>query len=325
MHAPKWVFPRTVEETLAAIANGEGRPVAGGTTILDLLKLGHAQPVRLVDVTRLPLSQIRHDNDALWIGATASNTAVANALAVKSDFPALSQAILSGASQQIRNAATVGGNLMQATRCVYFRSTDWPCNRRKPGSGCEAIRSPMANHAILGGSTSCIATHPSDMAVALRALDAIIHIRNEAGEKRIALDEFYPLPGGSPERQTSLPSDAVIIGIELPRTAAATRSAYIKLRGRASYEFATASVAAAVSLDGSVVRSLAIALGGVATVPWRCREAEALLIGEQLTEATINRFIDQLLAGAEPRPQTQHKIGLARGAIHRILEELAAR
>lgn len=323
MGAPDWAYADDIDEALRALADGDSIPVAGGTTVIDLLKLGHKLPSRFVDISRLPLKGVIRTGDTLRIGAMTSNTAVADSADVRLHCPALSQAILLGASQQIRNAATVGGNLMQATRCVYFRTPDWPCNRRDAGSGCEAIRVPMHDHAVLGTSSQCIATHPSDMAVALLALDAVVHAECPSGEHRIPISEFYRLPGQSPERQTALPASALITAIEIPITQAAKRSGYIKLRGRASYEFASASVAAALLMDQNIVRSVSIALGGVATKPWRSVEAEAILVGMSLSPDVINGFCDNLLSDADPRHETEYKIGLVRGAVHRLLTELS--
>lgn len=323
MHAPDWLFPTGLAEALAAVAQPDAQPVAGGTTLLDLLKMGHRQPRYLVDLSRLPLSGIEVGPDGLRIGATTSNTHVASAVEVIRDFPALSQAILLGASQQIRNAATVGGNLMQATRCIYFRTPDWSCNRRLPGSGCEAVRAPTHFHAVLGASEFCQAVQPSDMAVALLALDAVVHVEGAGGASRIPMKAFYLLPGSTPERQTALPAGSLITAVELPRSEAARRSAYIKLRGRASYEFASASAAAALTLEGDIVRSVAVALGGVGTIPWRSHEAEAVLVGKPLTAEAVDKYLDILLSGALSGAHAAHKIGLARGAVHRVLGELA--
>lgn len=320
----EWVYPESVETALAALADRTGLAVAGGTTLLDLLKMGHRLPERFVDISRLPLDQITETPASFTVGALVSNTALATHSGVRAAFPVISEAILSGASQQIRNAATIGGNIMQAVRCPYFRSADWPCHLRSPGSGCEAMRAPLHSHAILGTTANCIAVHPSDMAVALLALDAIVHMRTAVAGWAIPLSEFYlePVPGG--EARTALPRNALVTAIEIPRAASAPRSGYLKLRGRASYEFATASVAAILRYRNERVESVSVGLGGVATRPWRRQDAERLLLSQKLDEDTIDRFCDALLDGANVRPETRHKLVLARGAVHRILRSLAA-
>lgn len=323
MATVEWVFPSTVEQAIAALADGQSQAVAGGTTVLDLFKLGHAGPERFVDVSGLPLREITETRNSLIIGALASNTQVANSPLVRSNFAAISEAILAGASQQIRNAASVAGNIMQATRCSYFRTPDWACNKRLPGSGCEALNAPGHSHAVLGTSHHCIAVHPSDMAVALLAFDAIVHAQTPDGPVRIPFGEFYLLPGDTPCRENLLPPRSLIVAVEVPRKTEAPRSGYLKLRGRASYEFASASVAAWLDCREGRIASAAVALGGVATRPWRNRAAEARLIGKPLDRETIDRFCDQIFDGAQPRPGTEYKLPLARGAIHRMLSRLA--
>lgn len=324
MASVEWVRPDSVETALAALADRATQAVAGGTTLLDLLKMGHRLPERFVDISRLPLDQIVETPASFTVGALVSNTALANHAAVRAAFPVISEAILSGASQQIRNAATVGGNIMQAVRCPYFRSTDWPCNLRAPGSGCEAFRVPLHSNAILGTSADCIAVHPSDMAVALLALDAIVHMRTADTTRTIPLSGFYLAPGREGKARTALPRDALVTAIEIPRPLSAIRSGYLKLRGRASYEFATASVAATLLYRNERVEAVSVGLGGVATRPWRRQDAERLLVGRKLDEGSIDRFCDALLDGADVRPETEHKVALARGAVHRMLRSLAA-
>lgn len=322
MSSGEWIYPQTVQQAVCALSEKPSLAVAGGTNVLDLLKLGHEVPERFVDISRLPLDRIVETPDSLLIGAMVSNTALANSETVRLDFRALSEAILAGASQQIRNAASVGGNILQATRCPYFRTTDWPCNRRSPGSGCEAMRAPMHAHAILGTTSHCVATHPSDMAVALLAFDAIIHAQTLGGSITIPLAEFYLAPGTASGHETALPYNALITGIEIRRPSNGQRSGYLKLRGRASYEFATVSVAAALTCRDGRATSASVALGGVAACPWRKKAAEGLLIGSRLDVRMIDRFCDVLLADADVRPETEHKLPLARGAIHRQLSEL---
>lgn len=323
MASVEWVFPSTVEHAVAALADGRSQAVAGGTTVLDLMKLGHAVPGRFVDISRLPLGEIVETRDSLIIGALASNTKVANSPLVRSSFTAISEAILAGASQQIRNAASVAGNIMQATRCSYFRTPDWACNKRSPGSGCEAQRAPGHGHAVLGASDQCIAVHPSDMAVALLAFDAVVHVQTPSGLVRIPFGEFYLLPGETPDRENRLPPRSLIVAVEVPKKSTAARSGYLKLRGRASYEFASASVAAWLEYRVGRIASVSVALGGVATRPWRNKAAETWLTGKPLDGETIDHFCDQLLDGAEPTPETEYKLPLARGAIHRMLSRLA--
>lgn len=323
MTSVEWLFPANVEEAVGALAEQGNRAVAGGTTVFDLLKLGHPLPRRFVDISRLPLGRIVETPGSLTIGALCSNTSVANSPVVRLAFPAIPQAILSGASQQIRNAASVGGNIMQATRCPYFRTTSWPCNRRSPGSGCEALSAPTHAHAILGTSKHCIAVHPSDMVVALAALDATVLARTPDGDLTIPITDFYTEPDGAWDQGTMLPSKALITAVKVPHTDASRRSGYLKLRTRASYEFAMVSVAAALSFRSGKVEAASIALGGVGTRPWRRKEAERLLVGEKLDQGPIDSFCDALLDGADLRPETEHKLALSRRAVHRVLRALA--
>jgi len=324
MGSVDWFFPADMEQALAQLRDGDSQAVAGGTSLLDLFKLGHPLRRRLVDLSRLPLKEITSDDRTISIGALASNTAVAQSRLVQSECPALSQAILLGASQQIRNAASVGGNLLQATRCVYFRTPDWRCNRRAPGSGCEAQTAPLPSHAVLGGSTSCIAVNPSDLAVALLALDAtVVATTSDNTVERIGMKDFYPLPGATPHVTSALPPGALITSVEIPRSRLTKRSGYSKLRGRASYEFATASVAAAVEMDGAIVSRVAVALGGIATRPWRLAAAETILTGKTIHPAAVDEFCDLLLRDADARAATRHKVSMVRGAVHRLLTHLA--
>ena len=321
-----WIFPENLDQALAELATGSAGLIAGGTTVVDLFKLGHSMPARLVDISRLPLNGLVRSNGAVQIGAMVSNTELAESELIKSLFPALSQAVLQGASQQIRNAASVGGNLLQATRCVYFRSREWRCNRRQPGSGCQAIDGPTPSHAVLGGSSACIAVNPSDMAVALLALDATVNaVSCSQSAISIPLSNFYPLPDQTPHITSNLPAHAVITSVIVPVTVLAQNSRYLKLRGRASYEFATASVAAALRLEDGVVAELSVALGGMGTKPWRCKQAEASLIGRTPTDRSIDDFCDQLLNGAITTPVTSHKVTLARGAVRKIILGLSGK
>lgn len=309
----------SLDEALALLARPEARALAGGTTLVDLMKLGVEAPGLVVDIGRLPLDGIALEAGTLRIGALASNSAVARHPAVQAEFPALAEAILSGASGQIRNAASMGGNLMQRTRCPYFRSHDWACNKREPGSGCPALAGADSHHAVLGTSDHCIAVHPSDAAVALLALDAAVAITGGDGVREVPIADFYRLPGDTPEIETELRPGELITQIVVPRTALAAQSGYLKLRGRASYEFASASVAAAFRLEEGRVVEIALALGGLGTVPWRDPAAEALLVGHPLDAARVDRFCDALLASARPSAGNRYKLDLARGAIHRML------
>ena len=317
------IRPESLDEALKALALPGARAVSGGTNLVDLMKLSVEAPAALVDIRRLPLHEISLGADTVVMGALVANSAAAADPAIVLQAPAISEALLSGASGQIRNAATLGGNLLQRTRCGYFRAADWACGKREPGSGCAAATGINAGHAVLGTSPHCMAVHPSDLAVALLALDATVHLRSRDGARRIPLGDFYRLPADTPHIETALASGELVTAIEVPLTAPAKTSRYLKLRGRASYEFATASVAAAVLVEHGVVAEVAIALGGVGTVPWRDRAAEAQLVGRPLSAPSIEAFCDALLAGAVTTPANAYKLPLLRGAIHRALERSA--
>src|SRR6185503_18207919 len=264
------------EDAIAAVAADPGaRFVAGGTTLVDLMKLEVETPSQLVDINRLPLAAILETPDGgVRIGAMARNSAVAWHPLIRERYPLLAEALLSGASGQLRNMATVGGNLMQRTRCTYFRDTAWACNKRTPGSGCPAIDGYHRTHAIFGTSDACFATSPSDMCVALIALEAIIHTANSTRRRRIPMAEFHLLPGKTPHIETVLEHGELITEVELPKPGAPWRSRYLKVRDRASYEFALVSVAAMLDLSGKTIRNARIAFGGVATKPWRAGGVE---------------------------------------------------
>ena len=300
--------------------------LGGGTNLVDLAKGGVVRPLLLVDVSRLPLADVVETPEgALHIGAMARNSDVANHALVRTRYPLLSQALLAGASPQLRNMATVGGNLLQRTRCPYFYDTGFEhCNKRAPGSGCGAIDGINRNHAILGVSAACIATHPSDMCVALAALRARVRVRGPRGERTIALADFHRLPGDAPQRDTTLADGELILGVDLPPNGFAERAHYLKLRDRASYAFALVSVAAALDVRDGVVRDAALALGGVAHKPWRRPEAEARLIGRAPTDAAFGDAADVLLDGARPASQNGFKVTLARRAIVRALQTAGA-
>lgn len=301
----------------------EGAFLAGGTTEVDLTRQDVLRPELLVDINDLPLDDVADLPDGgLSIGALARMSDVARAAGVLARFPVISQALLLGASAQLRNMASMGGNLCQRVRCGYFRDTTWPCNKRDPGSGCAALDGFHRGHAILGTSDKCIATHPSDVAVALAALDAVVLTRGPSGERAIGIDDFFLLPGDTPEREHPLEHGELITAIEVPAAPVARRSVYLKFRDRQSYEFALASVAAAIRVEDGTVVEVRLALGGVATKPWRARRAEASLLGRPATEASFAAAARQELAQATPRQQNAFKVELAQRAIVRALNTL---
>jgi xanthine dehydrogenase YagS FAD-binding subunit len=287
------------------------------------MKAGVESPSVVIDINRLPLAAIAlRAGGTLRIGALARNSDVADDATVATRFPVLSQALLAGASGALRNMATVGGNLLQRTRCSYFRDAHARCNRRAPGTGCDALEGYNRGHAVLGTSAACIATHPSDMAVALAAVDARIVIAGAAGERSVELPAFYPLPGTEPERETTLGAGELIVGVDLDPAPLYARSGYLKLRDRASYEFALVSVAAAIDVAGGTIRAARLALGGVATVPWRAHAAERVLVGAAAEQRTYEAAAEAALAGAVPRRHNAFKVELARRAIVRTLRTL---
>ncbi len=300
--------------------------LGGGTNLVDLAKGGVVRPALLVDVSRLPLAEIVETPEgALHVGAMARNSDVANHALVRTRYPLLSQALLAGASPQLRNMATVGGNLLQRTRCPYFYDAGFEhCNKRVPGSGCGAVEGINRNHAILGASAACIATHPSDMCVALAALRASVRVRGPRGDRTIKMADFHRLPGDAPQRDTTLGEGELIVGVDLPSDRFAERAHYLKVRDRASYAFALVSVAAALDVRDGVVRDAALALGGVAHKPWRRPEAEARLIGRAPTDEAFGDAADVLLQGARPATQNGFKVTLARRAIVRALRTAGA-
>jgi xanthine dehydrogenase YagS FAD-binding subunit len=297
-----------------------GRFIAGGTNLLDLMKESVERPSRLIDITQLPLTDIEAAADGgLRIGALVRNTDVAYHAVVERRYPLLAKAILAGASPQLRNMATVGGNLMQRTRCYYFYDTATPCNKREPGAGCSAIAGLNRLHAILGASGQCIAVHPSDLCVALAALEAVVRVTGPSGERGIPFAEFHRLPGDTPQLDTNLTSGELITAVELPPKGFAAHSAYLKLRDRASYAFALVSVAAALEFEGGLIAEARLALGGVAHKPWRDREAELLLIGRHATHDSFRRAAETLLHGAKGSAHNGFKIELAKRAVVRAL------
>ena len=298
--------------------------LGGGTNLVDLMKLGVETPDLLVDVTRLPMGRIEPTPaGGLRIGAGVRNSDLAVDPRVRAEYPVLSQALLAGASGQLRNMATVGGNLLQRTRCLYFQDVTKPCNKRQPGSGCPARTGDHRNLAILGASEHCIATHPSDMAVALAALDATVHVEGATGARTMALDELYRLPGDQPDRDTTLSRSDLITAVELPPLGFARRSAYRKVRDRASYAFAVTSVAAALDIEDGQVRDVRLALGAVAPVPWRAHRAEEALLGRPATEDAFRSAVDAELATAAPLRQNAFKVPLVSNVVTAVLSQLA--
>ena len=301
------------------------RYLGGGTNLLDLMKMGVEEPAQLVDVTRLPFTLVEERAGGLRIGAMARNSDVADHEAVRRHYPLLTQALVAGASPQLRNMATMGGNLVQRTRCPYFYDPSFAeCNKRVPGSGCAALHGYHRMHAILGASEQCIATHPSDMAVALVALDATLHVTGPQGDRAIPIADFYRLPGDTPQLDTNLAPGELITAIDLPASASSPRAHYLKVRDRASYAFAVVSVAATLDLDSAGrIGAARFALGGVAHKPWRVPEAERLLVGRSAEEATFRVAAARALEGARPYRDNAFKVELARRSIVRALSTAA--
>ena len=320
--------PKDTAQAIAAAAKAKTaqqgadlRFIAGGTTLIDLMKLNVERPENLIDLNRLPLDKIEATADAgLTIGALVRNSELAHHPLVRKNYKVLSEAILSGATVQIRNMATTAGNLLQRTRCVYFRDTAMPCNKRAPGSGCGAINGFNRNLAILGTSEHCIATNPSDMNVAMAALEATIHVRGAKGERRISIGDFHLLPGNTPHRETVLEPGDLITHVTLPPPAPGNRSLYLKLRDRASYEFALASAAVVITAAGGKITRARVALGGVGTRPWRSLEAEAELTGQAATDAIFRKAADAALRDARPQSQNGFKVELAKRCLIHALK-----
>jgi xanthine dehydrogenase YagS FAD-binding subunit len=295
--------------------------VAGGTTLIDLMKLNVERPTSLVDINLLTLDKIEKMPDGgVRIGAMVRNSDLAHDANIQQEYPVLSQALLSGASPQLRNMATTGGNLLQRTRCYYFRDTAYACNKREPGSGCAALDGFNRIHAVLGTSEHCIATHPSDMAVAMMALEATVHIRGPKGERSVPLNEFYFVPGSTPNRENVLVAGDLITHVTLPALDSGTRSYYLKRRDRASYEFALASAAVVAQMQGTRMQRVRIALGGVGTKPWRSMEAEKALEGQDASEASFNAAADAALRDAKPLRDNAFKVEMAKRTLRRALK-----
>lgn len=320
-------------EAPQAVAELAAKPRAkflgGGTNLVDLMKMGVETPEQLIDINRLPLAAVEElpEGKGVRIGGLARNSDLAGHPLIQARYPVLSEALLAGASPQLRNRATTGGNLLQRTRCAYFYDPDFPaCNKREPGSGCGALQGFNRMHAILGQSEQCIATHPSDMCVAMAALEAVIRVRGPKGERTIAFQDFHRLPGATPDRETNLAPDELITAVDLPAHPFAARSHYLKVRDRESYAFALVSVAAALEIapDGKI-KTARLALGGVAHKPWRAAEAEASLAGKPATVENFRAAADAALAGAKGYQHNTFKIELARRTIVRALTTLAAK
>ena len=306
-------------------ADPRAKFIAGGTNLIDLMKEDVERPSRLIDITRLPLKSIEETAEGgLRIGALVPNSDLAYHPLIARRYPMLASAILAGASAQLRNMASTGGNLLQRTRCYYFYDTATPCNKRIPGSGCSAITGLNRTQAILGTSEECIATHPSDMCVALAALEAKVHVAGPAGTRAIAFADFHRLPGNMPQRDTNLRRDEIVTAVELPARGFAANYTYLKIRDRLSYAFALVSVAAALELEGGTIKEARLALGGVAHKPWRDPSAEAALRGQAAGEAAFTSAADVLLRDAKGFGHTAFKIDLARGAVVRALTQAAA-
>ena len=315
----------TVQEAVQALAaDPAARFIAGGTNLVDLMKYNVERPGRIVDITRLPLDEIVQHDGGLRLGALVPNATVAYDPLVNERYPLLASALLAGASPQLRNAATTGGNLLQRTRCYYFYDEGTPCNKREPGSGCPAMTGVNRIHAILGASDTCIATHPSDMCVALAALDAAVQVEGPNGRRSIPFGEFHRLPGDEPQRDTTLRHGEIVLSVDLPDEDFSKHYTYLKLRDRLSYAFALVSVAAALEMDGDTIRTARLALGGVAHRPWRNAEAESRLQGKPATEQTFREAADVILAEARPYAHNAFKVELARRAIVRGLSQAAA-
>ncbi len=314
-------------QALAGLAHQpKTKLLGGGTNLIDLMKMGVETPAQIIDITRLPLAQVEElpGGKGVRVGALARNSDVAAHALIVQRYPVLSEALLAGASPQLRNMATVGGNLLQRTRCPYFYDPAFSaCNKRQPGSGCGALEGFNRSHAILGQSQQCIATHPSDMCVALAALDAVVRVQGPNGEREIPFADFHRLPGDTPEHETNLAPDELITAVDLPTSAWMARSHYLKVRDRASYAFALVSVAAAIEMEDGKIKTVRIALGGVAHKPWRAVAAEEMLIGKPAEEAAFRAAADVAVAGAKGYQHNTFKIELARRTIVRALTNVA--
>ncbi|HEX4367673.1 MAG TPA: xanthine dehydrogenase family protein subunit M [Rhodopila sp.] len=324
MQAFTLTAPSDLKTAIAAASQAHAKYIAGGTDLLQLAKDNVETPTRLIDLEALSMAGIHAGAEGLHLEPLARMADVAAHPAVVRGWPVLSQSLLASASPQIRNMATIGGNLLQRTRCGYFRDTGFACNKRQPGSGCPAIGGENRMHAILGVGDQCIATHPSDMAVAMLVLDATIAVTGQTGTRAVPIGDFHVVPGTTPNIETVLQPGEMITGIDIPATAAARRSYYLKVRDRASFEFALVSAAVAIELDGNTIRSVRVAAGGVGTKPWRLPEVEAALTGRQADAATLKAAADQAGAGAKPAAMNGFKPLLLRRSVLRALQTVTA-
>jgi xanthine dehydrogenase YagS FAD-binding subunit len=332
MHTFQFIRPEdsatavaTAAQAKTAQQGADVRFIGGGTTLLDLMKLNVETPARVIDINRLPLDKIEATPDGgLKIGATVRNSDLAHHPTVQGDYAVLSQALLAGASAQLRNMATTAGNLLQRTRCMYFRDTAMPCNKREPGTGCPAITGANRTLAVLGTSEHCIATNPSDMCVAMAALEATIHVQGAKSSRAVPFGEFYLLPGSTPQRETVLEPGDLVTHVTLPPPVAGSKQVYLKLRDRASYEFALASAAVVITVTDEKVTWARVALGGVGTKPWRSPEAEAALVGQPTGSANFRKAAEAALRDAKPQSENGFKIELAKRCLTHALEMATA-
>jgi len=331
MHTFEFVRPDSPAAAVTVAAQSktaqqgaEVRFLAGGTTLLDLMKLNVETPAKLVDINRLPLDKVERTPDGgVKIGATVRNSDLAYHPVIQRDYAVLSQALLAGASAQLRNMATTAGNLLQRTRCMYFRDTAMPCNKREPGTGCPAIAGSNRTLAVLGTSEHCIATNPSDMNVAMAALEATVHVQGPKGTRAFSIGDFHLLPGGTPQRETVLEPGDLVTHVTLPPPIAGSNQVYLKLRDRASYEFALASAAVVITVAGGMMTRARVALGGVGTKPWRSPEAESALVGQIANATSFRHAADAAMRGATPQSENAFKIELAKRCLTHALHTAA--
>lgn len=320
-----FAYTRATEQDAAVNTvsrNQSAKFIGGGTNLLDLMKENVEQPNQLIDINSLPLTKIEVTRNGVRIGAMARNSDVAYNAIIQERYPLLSQALLAGASPQLRNMATVGGNLMQRTRCYYFYDTAMPCNKREPGSGCAAIEGFNRIHAIFGASDQCIATHPSDMCVALAALDAVVQVQGTKGDRQIPITQFHRLPVDTPQIDTVLQHGELITAVDLPNLPNGWRSHYLKVRDRASYAFALVSVATALDIENGIIRGARVVMGGVAHKPWRSVAAEEILVGAKVNQETFRAAAEAAVKGAQPQKHNKFKVEMVKRAIVRSLTEV---
>ncbi|MBG8554942.1 FAD binding domain-containing protein [Hymenobacter guriensis] len=325
MNQFQYIRPSKQQAAIEAVArDANAKFIAGGTNLVDLMKRGVMAPQKLVDINRLPLAKIEHENGGLRIGALALNSAVADDRQVRERQPLLAQAINAGASAQLRNMATTGGNMLQRTRCPYFYDTALPCNKREPGTGCGALEGINRMHAIFGFSDKCIAVHPSDMSVALVALDATVLVSGPKGDRRIPFADLHRLPGDTPEKDTTLEPGELITAVDVPDGPFTKHVSYYKVRERASYAFALVSAAVALDLDGNTIKAARLAFGGVAHKPWRLQTAEQFLVGKPATEETFRQAAAVAMQGAKAFKHNEYKLKLAPNTLIQTLKNAAA-